>query len=86
MIHAAIFHMLTTANFTTWQMLGISQLYPCKPPLGPTRKHVVKHLQDLWCATGKLPKCNCLTKPYCSLLDSEVFHFPIAGTFSPIQL
>lgn len=87
MIHAAIFHMLTTANFKTWQMLGISQLYPYKPPLGPIRKHFsgFKHQQDLWCAMGKLPKHNCLTKPHCSLLHSEVFHSPIAGTFFPLS-
>lgn len=87
MIHAAIFHMLVTASFTTWQMLGISQLYP-RNPLLDQQENILssfKHLQDLWCAMGNLPKYNCLTEPLCSLLDSEVSHFPIASTFSPIQ-
>lgn len=89
MIHAATFHTPTAANFTAWQMLGISQLYPCKSPPGPTRKHFVRHQTSAgsWCATGKPPEYKHLTKLYCSLLNFEVFQFPLfLGTFPTGQL
>lgn len=43
-----------------------------------------KYQQNLYCAMCKPPKYKCLTKPYCSLLDFELFPFPLLfGTFPP---